>query len=193
MVENYLSPLYSQDFFEKMDKEFAETFRSLEFKNDDDIRVFLDYLSGKIDREVPDEAIRNAKIAIASKLFVNSKYPAESLIRPINIEEEYELAEEGIKDFIKQQGYIEETSDDQIQVLLNRSKIMWDIIYKSAVEDFRNGNVDELSNLPDGDVNNKAIDIIQLLARVLKRKVEEIEITEELLEKMKELGFTIDE
>lgn len=192
MIGNALSPFYSQDFFEKMDKEFAETFRSLDFKKDDDIRIFLDYLNGKIDREIPNEAIKNAKAVVASKLFGKSKYPVESLIRHINVEEEYELAEEGIKDFIEQQGYDEGASDNQIQVLLNRSKIICDIIYKSALEDYRNGIVDELTNLPKGDVIDKATDMIGLIAKTLKSKLKEADNPNELLEKITELGFTVD-
>ena len=97
-----------------------------------------------------------------------------------------------IQDFLKEQGYVENPASNLHNRSVNRLKFIYDITYKSAVEDYKSGNITELDE-PNGKVFYKSVVTMSLIEEKLSKKIKEMENPEEILVKLKEMGYTIDE
>ena len=97
-----------------------------------------------------------------------------------------------IQDFLKEQGYVENPASNLHNRSVNRLKFIYDILYKSAVEDYKSGNITE-NDEPNGKVVYKSVVTMSLIEEKLSKKIKEMENPEEILVKLKEMGYTIDE
>lgn len=137
--------------FEKLDKNFAQIFQTLDLEKDEDINILLDYLHRKIDNKVEEKTINEIKVAYASKVFERSKEDTEKLVTPMSQQEKDMLEELKVKKVLKELGYIEESTDST----LDRLKSVFDFMYKSAIEDYKSGNIytfnDDMGTIPEGE------------------------------------------
>ena len=97
-----------------------------------------------------------------------------------------------IQEFLKEQGYVENPEVNLANRSLNRLKFLNDVLYKSAVKDYKEGNIeeDELESIPISENFDKAYDTINLVKKSIVKKIHETENPEEIIEKLKEMGYT---
>ena len=97
-----------------------------------------------------------------------------------------------IQEFLKEQGYVENPEVNLANRSLNRLKFLNDVLYKSAVKDYKEGNIeeDELGSIPISENFDKAYDTINLVKKSIVKKIHETENPEEIIEKLKEMGYT---
>ena len=97
-----------------------------------------------------------------------------------------------IQEFLKEQGYVENPEVNLANRSLNRLKFLNDVLYKSAVKDYKEGNIeeDELESIPISENFDKANNTINLVKKSIFKKIHETENPEEIIEKLKEMGYT---
>ncbi len=97
-----------------------------------------------------------------------------------------------IQEFLKEQGYVEDPASNLSDRSLNRLKFLNDVLYKSAVKDYKEGNIeeDELGSIPISENFDKASATINLVKKSIAKKIHETENPEEIIEKLKEMGYT---
>ena len=97
-----------------------------------------------------------------------------------------------IQEFLKEQGYVENPEVNLANRSLNRLKFLNDVLYKSAVKDYKEGNIeeDELESIPISENFDKANNTINLVKKSIVKKIHETENPEEIIEKLKEMGYT---
>ena len=183
--------------FEKLDKNFAQIFQALDLEKDEDINILLDYLHRKIDNKVEEKTIKKIKVAYASKVFERSEEDIEKLVTPMSQQEKDMLEELKVKKELQELGYIEESTDS----LLDRLKFVYDVMYKSAIEDYKSGNIyifdDDmgtiLGTIPKGEKYNNAQKIAKLLEKKLNRELREAEDSQKMISELEKMGFSINE
>ena len=181
--------------FEKLDKNFAQIFQTLDLEKDEDINILLDYLHQKIDNKVEEKTINKIKVAYASKVFERSKEDTEKLVTPMSQQEKDMLEELKVKKELQELGYIEESTDSP----LDRLKFVYDVMYKSAIEDYKSGNIyifdDDmgtiLGTIPKGEKYNNAQKIAKLIEKKLNRELREAEDSQKMIPELEKMGFSI--
>lgn len=110
----------------------------------------------------------------------------EDLLMQVNIETE-------LKDYLKQQGYMDEPADSISQRSVNRLKFVYDVMYKSAIEDYKSGNLDtdDWGTIPNGEKFGKSYAIRRLIEKELSKKLGEMENPQELTSQLEEMGFYV--
>ncbi len=182
--------------FKCLDQEFAIRFQKLDLTKDDDIKVLVNYLKEKINREVDTETIDKVKLAFASKIFKGTKEDVEKLVRPMTQEEKDSLQEAKIQKFLQKQGYTEKEMDNIVQKSIDRLKFLYDILYKKTIEAYKEGKVwdsDAREYLPSGEIIIEAIRIIVAIEELINKKINKIENVEEAIAELKEMGYVVDE
>ena len=167
----------AKEVFENCVKHFIRDYKTLSQCYDKriDMEGFdFEKYSKEVDKSVLDLGI-NLEIMDEKNIF-----------KQINEEQE-------IQKLLKEQGYVENPASNLSDRSLNRLKFLNDVLYKSAVKDYKEGNIEEneFGSIPISENFDKAFDTIGLVEKSIAKKIHEMENPEEIIEKLKEMGYTI--
>ena len=98
-----------------------------------------------------------------------------------------------IQKFLRQQGYIEEPSIELSQRSVNRLKFVYDVMYKSAIKDYKSGQLDtdEWGTIPNGETFKESGRIEKLLEEKLEKRLHEMETSQEIISELEEIGISV--
>lgn len=98
-----------------------------------------------------------------------------------------------IQKFLRQQGYIEEPSTELSQRSVNRLKFVYDVMYKSAIKDYKSGQLDtdEWGTIPNGETFKESGRIEKLLEEKLEKRLYEMETSQEIISELEEIGISV--
>ena len=183
---------YLLSLFEKLDKDFAEEFESLDLTKDDDIQKFLDYLDAKIDNEIDPDKIYQAKLVVASSIFkIPNNIKTEDFLNPPN---QSDMTEDQY-DFMKTQGYEDKPQTSIEAKYIERIKFLYDIMYRLAVQDFTNKKITitEFGSVPNSETFRTACNISSSFESKLNKLLKNAENPEPILTELRKNGFFITE
>lgn len=191
-IEMEFDSLAKIDVYEKLGllKELSINKEDIELTRSSDLNSFLmEKIIEALDKEKEEF---NRKHGIKEnekddKIIEN----AEKQVTSMSQQEKDMLEELKVEKKLQELGYIEETTDS----VLDRLKSVYDFMYRSAIEDYKSGNIDiaEWGNTPKGEKYLNAEKLSKILEKKLNKELRETEDSQKIISELEKMGFSINE